>query len=145
MVIVPDKGKTFKSNFASEPAPPSRVSVGVVVYPSPEPVTVTPVIVRDFLLNVGTSCGSVVGLPHDQLGEIPGAFVILKEGYKLDEKNIIDECKKIISDYKVPEKIIETDNIPRTGSGKTILLNNFRTLRSFQLSFSFSSFSAELP
>ena len=63
---------------------------------------------------------AVVGLPHDQLGEIPGAFVILKEGYKLDEKNIIDECKKIISDYKVPEKIIETDNIPRTGSGKTM-------------------------
>ena len=63
---------------------------------------------------------AVVGLPHDQLGEIPGAFVILKEGYKLDEQNIIDECKEIISDYKVPEKIIETDNIPRTGSGKTM-------------------------
>ena len=63
---------------------------------------------------------AVVGLPHDQLGEIPGAFVILKEGYKLDVKNIIDECKKIISDYKVPEKIIETGTIPRTGSGKTM-------------------------
>ena len=35
---------------------------------------------------------AVVGLPHDQLGEIPGAFVILKEGYTLDTKNIIDEC-----------------------------------------------------
>ena len=63
---------------------------------------------------------AVVGLPHDQLGEIPGAFVILKEGYKLDAKNIINECKKIISDYKVPEKIIETATIPRTGSGKTM-------------------------
>ena len=63
---------------------------------------------------------AVVGLPHDQLGEIPAAFVMLKEGYTLDEKNIIDECKKIISDYKVPEKIIATETIPRTGSGKTM-------------------------
>ena len=76
MVIVPVKGKTFKSNFASEPAPPSRVSVGVVVYPSPPPVTVIPVIVPDFLLNVGVSCASVVGLP-------PSILIVGKIEYPL--------------------------------------------------------------
>jgi len=76
LVIVPVKGKTFKSNFASEPAPPSKVSVGVVVYPSPPPVTVIPVIVPDFLLNVGVSCASVVGLP-------PAILIVGKIEYPL--------------------------------------------------------------
>ena len=76
MVIVPDRGKTFKSNFASEPAPPSRVSVGAVVYPSPPPVTVIPVMVPDFLLNTGVSCASVVGLP-------PSILIVGKIEYPL--------------------------------------------------------------
>ncbi len=71
---------------------------------------------------------AVVGLPHDQLGEVPGAFVILKEGYDLDIEEIINECKKLLSNYKVPAEIIQTDNIPRTGSGKTMrykLINSY--------------------
>ena len=63
---------------------------------------------------------AVVGLPHDHLGEVPGAFVIIKEGYDLNKEEIINDCKKILSNYKVPAEIIQTDNIPRTGSGKTM-------------------------
>ena len=72
---------------------------------------------------------AVVGLPHEQLGEVPGAFVILKEEHELDEQKIINKCKKLISDYKVPEKIILTDNIPRTGSGKTM---RFKLIQSYK-------------
>ena len=72
---------------------------------------------------------AVVGLPHEQLGEVPGAFVILKEGHELNEQKIINKCKKLISDYKVPEKIILTDNIPRTGSGKTM---RFKLIQSYK-------------
>ena len=73
---------------------------------------------------------AVVGLPHDQLGEVPGAFVIMKEGHELEEQKIIDECKKIISDYKVPTKIIKTEHIPRTGSGKTM---RFKLIQSYNM------------
>ena len=72
---------------------------------------------------------AVVGLPHEQLGEVPGAFVIIKEGHELNEQKIINKCKKLISDYKVPEKIILTDNIPRTGSGKTM---RFKLIQSYK-------------
>lgn len=61
---------------------------------------------------------AVVGIPHEFLGEVPVAFVIIREGSSLDENQIIEHCRSRLSSYKVPNAIHVVSEIPRTGSGK---------------------------
>ena len=72
---------------------------------------------------------AVVGLKHSHLGEVPIAFVIMKEEEKFNETEIKEFCEKKISKYKIPEIILKTDLIPRTGSGKTM---RFKLIQSFE-------------
>ena len=71
---------------------------------------------------------AVVGLKHDQLGEVPAAFIILKEGENFNEDEIRKFCENELSKYKIPDIIHKTNLIPRTGSGKTMrfkLINDY--------------------
>ena len=71
---------------------------------------------------------AVVGLKHDQLGEVPAAFIILKEGEDFNEEEIKKFCENELSNYKIPDIIQKTNLIPRTGSGKTMrfkLINDY--------------------
>ena len=63
---------------------------------------------------------AVVGLKHSQLGEVPAAFVILKDGEIFDELEIKKFCTNELSKYKIPDIVQKTNFIPRTGSGKTM-------------------------
>ena len=62
------------------------------------------------------SC-AVVSFPDEKWGEIPCAFIEIKQGYKSTEKEIIDFCKKNLAGFKVPKKII-FQQIPKTSTGK---------------------------
>ena len=71
---------------------------------------------------------AVVGLKHSELGEIPAAFVILKEGEIFNENEIKNFCTNELSKYKIPDIVKKIDFIPRTGSGKTMrykLIQNY--------------------
>ncbi|KAI8484374.1 PREDICTED: acetyl-coenzyme A synthetase 2-like, mitochondrial isoform X2 [Branchiostoma belcheri] len=65
---------------------------------------------------------AVIGTPHDVKGEVPYAFVILKEGVRRDEEDIAKELKdlvrKSIAAYAVPDTILITPGLPKTRSGK---------------------------
>jgi acyl-CoA synthetase (AMP-forming)/AMP-acid ligase II len=61
---------------------------------------------------------AVVGDRHIKLGEIPIAFLVLKNKENFNEVKLINHCKMNLSDYKIPEKFLIIDKIPRTGSGK---------------------------
>ena len=69
-------------------------------------------------LDIVLDC-AVVGLPHAHLGEVPGLFVIPREG-AFDEAAVIDHCRAHLSSYKVPAVVHIVTEIPRTGSGKII-------------------------
>ena len=72
---------------------------------------------------------AVVGLKHSELGEIPAAFVILKEGEIFNENEIKNFCVNKLSKYKIPDIVKKIDFIPRTGSGKTMrykLIQNYK-------------------
>ena len=69
-------------------------------------------------LDIVVDC-AVVGLPHAALGEVPGLFVIPRDG-DFDEAVIIDHCRAHLSSYKVPAVVHVVTEIPRTGSGKII-------------------------
>ena len=51
-------------------------------------------------------------------GQIPTAFIVLKEGQSVTKGEIRNFCLQILADYKLPRKIEFVDNIPKTGSGK---------------------------
>ncbi len=61
---------------------------------------------------------AVIGLPHQHLGEVPAAFVVTRDGGDADAASIRAHCAVHLSAYKVPEQVIATPDIPRTGSGK---------------------------
>jgi acyl-CoA synthetase (AMP-forming)/AMP-acid ligase II len=66
---------------------------------------------------------AVVGVPHDKWGEAVRAVVILKEGMKATEKEIIDFCAgKGMASFKRPKSVefIKPEEMPRTGTGKIL-------------------------
>ncbi|TQR18274.1 class I adenylate-forming enzyme family protein [Psychrobacillus soli] len=63
---------------------------------------------------------AVVGIPHTVYGEVPKAFVVLKEGRTLAEEAIISFCSKRLAKYKLPEEVVFIDTLPRNASGKVL-------------------------
>lgn len=61
---------------------------------------------------------AVVPLPDERLGEVPAAAVRLVEGATFDADAIRAFAHDHLSSYKVPVRIIEVDDLPRTGTNK---------------------------
>jgi len=71
---------------------------------------------------------AVIGLPDEKWGEVVTAVIIPKPDASASEKDIIDYCKAKMAAFKVPKKVIFTDMIPRTATGKVqkfILVKKF--------------------
>ncbi|HEX6113047.1 MAG TPA: acyl-CoA synthetase [Geminicoccaceae bacterium] len=60
---------------------------------------------------------AVVARPDDKWGETPCAFVTLKEGASVTERELIDHCRKILAHFKCPKSVVFTD-LPKTSTGK---------------------------
>jgi acyl-CoA synthetase (AMP-forming)/AMP-acid ligase II len=82
-------------------------------------VKILPAAVEEVLLRhpavAETAC---VGVLDDYKGQIPTAFIVLKEGQSATVDEIRDFCRQSLSDYKVPKQIKFVDSLPRTGSGQ---------------------------
>ena len=63
---------------------------------------------------------AVVGVPHPVYGEIPKAFVVLKEGRLLTEEEVMTYCQKKLATYKIPAEVDFIDSLPRNASGKVL-------------------------
>ncbi|MCL2333451.1 MAG: AMP-binding protein [Candidatus Methanoplasma sp.] len=74
---------------------------------------------EDFIHHVeGVKDVQVVGVPDYKYGEVPGAFIILKEGYDLTADDIKDYCRGKIARYKTPVYVAFVKEYPMTASGK---------------------------
>jgi long-chain acyl-CoA synthetase len=62
---------------------------------------------------------AVVGVPDPGRGEVPKAFVVLEDGCKLTEEEILNYTKENIARYKHPKYVQIIKEIPKTPSGKT--------------------------
>lgn len=60
----------------------------------------------------------VAGIPHEKWGQVPIAFIVLKEDKHIRESEIIDYCSKKLAKYKVPAHIHFVDELPRNASKK---------------------------
>ncbi|MBW2060982.1 MAG: long-chain fatty acid--CoA ligase [Deltaproteobacteria bacterium] len=62
----------------------------------------------------------IIGYQDDQWGEAVKAVVVVKEGEKLTEEELIEWCQGRIGRFKIPKKVAFTDSIPRTPTGKIL-------------------------
>ncbi|KAJ0175984.1 hypothetical protein K1T71_008158 [Dendrolimus kikuchii] len=63
---------------------------------------------------------AVVGVPHPVNGEVPKAFVVLKEGHNKVSKEISEFVKERVAPYKRVNDIVFLDSIPKSASGKIL-------------------------
>lgn len=61
-----------------------------------------------------------VGIPDTYRGETVKAFIVLKSGESVTEKDIISFCKQKLASYKVPKIIEFRDAIPKSAVGKIL-------------------------
>jgi fatty-acyl-CoA synthase len=60
---------------------------------------------------------AVIAIPDERWGEVPKAFVTLKDGETVTERELIDFCRDRIAHFKAP-KAIEFGDLPKTSTGK---------------------------
>jgi len=60
---------------------------------------------------------AVVAMPDAKWGETPCAFVELKPGSKLNEKELIDFCRSHMAKFKAPRAVVFGE-VPKTSTGK---------------------------
>jgi long-chain acyl-CoA synthetase len=63
---------------------------------------------------------AVVGLPDERTGEEVVAAVVLRPGATLDAESIRSLARERLTPYKVPRRIIQVDDLPRSLIGKVI-------------------------
>ena len=60
---------------------------------------------------------AVVAMPDPKWGETPCAFVELKQGTKVTEKELIEFCRGHMAKFKAPRAVVFGE-VPKTSTGK---------------------------
>lgn len=61
---------------------------------------------------------AVVGVPHEQWGEAPHAFVVLEPGATLSEEELREYARARLAGFKIPKGLTILDELPKTATGK---------------------------
>jgi long-chain acyl-CoA synthetase len=63
---------------------------------------------------------AVVGVPDAYRGEVVKAFVVLKDGCRVGEGELVEHCRARLSHYKVPRAVEFRETLPTSGAGKVL-------------------------
>ncbi|MCR2818441.1 long-chain-fatty-acid--CoA ligase [Microbacterium sp. zg.Y1090] len=82
---------------------------------------VSPTEVEDTLhTHPDVDAAAVVALPRRSRGEDVAAAVVLREGAVLDVEGLRDYCRTRLAAYKVPRRIVQMEDLPRSLIGKVL-------------------------
>jgi HIP---CoA ligase len=63
---------------------------------------------------------AVVGVPDERLGEVGRAFVVLREGARTTEDDIVAFCAERLANFKRPRYVDVVEQLPRNAGGKVL-------------------------
>lgn len=66
------------------------------------------------------AAAATIGVPDPLYGEEVAAFIVLKDGLKTSEEDLISHCQKELADYKCPKTIRIVKDIPQGPTGKLL-------------------------
>jgi long-chain acyl-CoA synthetase len=66
------------------------------------------------------AAAATIGVPDPLYGEEVAAFIVLKDGLKASEEDLIAHCQKELADYKCPKSIRIVSEIPKGPTGKLL-------------------------
>jgi fatty-acyl-CoA synthase len=88
------------------------ISGGVNIYPRE---------IEDHLhTHPGILEAAVVGIPDAEWGESLRAFVVLRDGHRVSDAEVMDYCRGALADYKRPKKVVFVRELPRNPTGKVM-------------------------
>jgi malonyl-CoA/methylmalonyl-CoA synthetase len=61
---------------------------------------------------------AVIGVADDTWGEAVAAAVVLEDGKTLDLENLRSWCRDKLSNYKIPQRLLIVESLPRNAMGK---------------------------
>lgn len=63
---------------------------------------------------------AVLGVPNEQWGEIPRAYVVKAEGQHIEIEDIVAYCKSKLASYKCVKEVVFLEQLPRNAVGKIL-------------------------
>ena len=63
---------------------------------------------------------AVVAQPHERWGEVPAAFVVLRDSAGTNADELLDFCRERLAAFKTPKTVTFLDALPRNPSGKVL-------------------------
>lgn len=60
----------------------------------------------------------ITGVPHPLMGQIVQAELVLEKDTEIDIEEVLTYCRKRLSTFKVPQRVLIVEELPMTGSGK---------------------------
>ncbi len=62
----------------------------------------------------------MVGRPDERWGEVPVAFVVVRDGATVTTDELVEQCRAQLAKFKVPKDVTFLDALPRNPSGKVL-------------------------
>ncbi len=66
----------------------------------------------------GVTEAAVIGVFDEIYGEVPKAFIVMKEAYEASEDQILQHCRENLADFKVPQYVEFRSELPKNPTGK---------------------------
>jgi len=63
---------------------------------------------------------AIIGVKDEHKGEVPKAFITLKDGERMAEGEVIRFCRERIASFKVPKYVEFRESLPRNATGKVL-------------------------
>ncbi|MGB0631932.1 MAG: class I adenylate-forming enzyme family protein [Alphaproteobacteria bacterium] len=61
---------------------------------------------------------AVFGIPEEKFGEVPAAYILVKQGRSVTEEEIVEHCATRLARFKRPRLVKFVDDFPKTPIGK---------------------------